>query len=103
MVYDVYGREFPLEHMQACVGDGWADIVERLYRLCERHNIRVFQVKEKYGGLRFYVGEAPDIIHDAIEEAEKQSEQTCEFCGKEGKVIAKNGWLYCRCSDCMKK
>ena len=103
MVYDMFGKPFPLENMQACVGPGWAPIVEQLYILCEQYNVVVYQVKEKFGGLRFYVGEAPIVVHDAISEVEKQSEKICEQCGKNGKIVSNRGWLSCVCSDHEKK
>ena len=40
--------------------------------LCEKHNVAIFDVKVKYGGLRFYVGDAPDCVHDAIDKAEEK-------------------------------
>jgi len=49
------------------------------------------QVKEKFGGLRFYVQEATSEIHNYIEFAESMSYRTCEECGSPGTVYT-DGW-----------
>lgn len=85
------------EDWQLGVGAGWAEIVGNLVDLCEKHGVEILQVKEKFGGLRFYVGSAPDLVHDAIEEAEDQSVRVCEVCGEPGQTINRQGWLMTRC------
>lgn len=58
------------------------------------------QAKEKFGGLRFYMGGATDsMIEEFIRQAEEQAEKTCEECGKPGK-IAGTGWISTKCYDC---
>jgi hypothetical protein len=42
------------------------------------------QVKEKFGGLRFYVDRASDKHYDYITFAESMSYRTCEECGAPG-------------------
>jgi rubrerythrin len=59
----------------------------------------VQQVKEKYGTLRFYTSCHFDEIEDLIELAEKQSEITCEMCGKLGKM-SKSPWFSVMCEEC---
>ena len=49
------------------------------------------QVKEKFGGLRFYVNHAIDKHYDYITFAESMSYRTCEECGNPGKTYT-NGW-----------
>jgi hypothetical protein len=77
--------------------DGWFDIV---WRLCEDleplvagHEFKVLQVKEKFGGLRFYVrfdglrlSHADDAISRRIGAAMEESFHTCEVCGKPGEL-----------------
>ena len=46
---------------------------------------RASQVKEKFGGLRFYMTTGSREIRDLIGKAEKLSFQTCEECGEPGK------------------
>jgi len=49
------------------------------------------QVKEKFGGLRFYVQAATDKHYDYISFAESMSYRTCEMCGAPGKTYT-DGW-----------
>jgi hypothetical protein len=53
----------------------------------------VTQVKEKYGGLRFYVYGATDEHYALIRFAESMSYRTCEVCGDRGRS---NGWGWIR-------
>jgi hypothetical protein len=49
------------------------------------------QVKEKFGGLRFYVQAATDKHYNYISFAESMSYKTCEECGAPGKRYT-DGW-----------
>ena len=49
------------------------------------------QVKEKFGGLRFYVNGATDKHLNFISFAENMSYRTCEECGAPGKIYT-DGW-----------
>jgi len=49
------------------------------------------QVKEKFGGLRFYVNGATDKHWNFISFAESMSYRTCEECGAVGKTYT-DGW-----------
>jgi hypothetical protein len=49
------------------------------------------QVKEKFGGLRFYVQAATDKHYQYISFAESMSYHTCEQCGAPGKTYT-DGW-----------
>ena len=49
------------------------------------------QVKEKFGGLRFYVNGATDKHWSYINFAESMSYRTCEDCGAPGKTYT-DGW-----------
>ena len=63
-------------------------------------DFQVEQVKEKFGGLRFYTTYGNDQIHGAISFAEEMSFRICETCGNPGKVYSK-GWTVTRCEDHM--
>lgn len=56
------------------------------------------QVKEKFGGLRFYVNGANDKQYELIDFAESLSLTTCEVCGKKGKRN-RSGWITTRCKE----
>jgi hypothetical protein len=58
----------------------------------ERGHVPVaVQVKEKFGGLRFYVNGAIDEHYNYISFAESMSYRTCEECGAPGKRYT-DGW-----------
>lgn len=88
-----------MEALISDVGAGWSKIVEDLvYDLLELGwNGEVVQIKEKFGGLRFYVNEASDAVHERIYEAEKVSYATCEDCGNPG-ALRSGGWLRTLCA-----
>lgn len=56
------------------------------------------QVKEKYGGLRFYYGGGDDTIDAYVRFAEYLSERTCDVCGAPGKQ-RDGGWIVTRCDE----
>jgi len=57
----------------------------------------VQQVKEKFGTLRFY-SPVTDQIAKYINLAERLTENTCEICGKDGKLHT-DGWNYVACEE----
>ena len=52
----------------------------------------IHQIKEKFGGLRFYIGSASDVVHDIINRYEELSYNTCETCGEKGELRKDCGW-----------
>ena len=86
------------------VGDGWYKLLEELVlkisEVDKERAIRVVQIKEKFGTLRFYVSWSTEEIDKLIEEAEKKSSNTCDICGGVSKVKNKNGWLHNICDIC---
>lgn len=103
MVTDSYGRPYTLEQAKACVGKGWGPLIERLYRLCDQHNVCIAQIKEKFGGLRFYVTGAPNIVHQAILTAETESYGICEECGDVGEERPELSWVRTLCDSCLQE
>jgi hypothetical protein len=63
----------------------------------------VIQVKEKFGGLRFYTGPSDtDGVMELIDGAEAQCAITCEYCGSTENVEARqeHGWIKTLCLKC---
>jgi CDGSH-type Zn-finger protein len=60
------------------------------------------QVKEKFGGLRFYVQAATDEHYNYITFAESMSYRTCEVCGNPGKPYT-DGWHSTLCETHAKE
>ena len=58
--------------------------------------IRVAQIKEKFGGLRFYYDGGDDRIEGMVTMAEIWAGHTCETCGNKGKR-RDGGWIRTLC------
>lgn len=82
------------------VGEGWAILIEQLVlTLIELGwNRRIAQMKEKFGGLRFYIGDGTPPMFAAIDDAERRSRRICARCGKPGRITARSGYAV-RCAD----
>ena len=93
-------REALIAKCQGHVGPGWHDILKRLINdLFELGwDGQVLQVKEKFGGLRFYVGGASHAIYKRIEAAYDEASKTCEKCGAPG-MLREGGWLKTLCDE----
>lgn len=95
---------------------GWAQIVSDLCASIaatlanEAHaSIHVLQVKEKFGGLRFYFSsenmsvDTEDRIYRLITAAEGDSVKTCQDCAQSGKLRDDLGWIRTLCDECCKE
>lgn len=80
---------------------GWFEIIKDLITdLIELGwDRKILQVKEKFGGLRFYIPSETDEMCKRISEAEDKSYQTCEVTGKEGKLRPDLGWYRTLCDE----
>ncbi len=107
------------------VGDGWYEIINDLCSIIQSHldwcnstghyaargpmkhieeapQLKATQVKEKFGGLRFYVMGDTEYSRGVITMAERLSRRTCEDCGMPGKDHG-HGYQATRCSACDDK
>lgn len=100
-------------------GKGWQKLYQPLLDLAELYGAKVLQVKEKFGGLRFYFaggGEKHDWLRAMVDAVETVSFHTCEECGEDGqagwdseknqpiyKTTTSGGWLKSLCSSCRDK
>lgn len=94
-------------------GSGWYDLI---YNLCleieesyintgnkdELLLLRVDQVKEKFGELRFYTGNEIYAVSDIVSKYEDLSHNVCELCGKAG-TMRNDGWMVVLCDECIEK
>jgi hypothetical protein len=96
----IYTMKSPYELFGWEIGKGWYPLINELIE--KLINVgwdgQVFQIKEKFGGLRFYIGEGNDAIFDLIHEAENKSYKICEECGQPG-VVRGGGWLKTLCDE----
>ena len=77
--------------------EGWRPLVRRLCAFIDQRNkrgwiVKIAQIKEKFGTLRFYVDGSEPIIEGVIEFAEHLSSLTCEITGETGCLCVKDGW-----------
>lgn len=98
------------------VGPGWWPILEALCRQIhhyvkwkqeekEKYNrgdgcpdVVVRQIKEKFGGLRFYYDGGDATISGMVRMAECWAAHSCEECGKPGKSRS-GGWIRTLCDE----
>jgi hypothetical protein len=100
--------------------DGWFELIDTLCSKIQSHvdwrskNIQdvtiletlqvvAQQVKEKFGGLRFYVNGGDDVTDAFISFAETMSMKICEVCGQSGKQQGDRGWIHTACDPCFEK
>jgi len=103
------------------VDDGWYNIIDCLCTTIQSHlnhhrakghltpaefeeqvQTKAAQVKEKFGGLRFYADNSDDYTSGAIQMAEMMSVRTCERCGSPGKPNH-GRWMRTLCTPCAEK
>lgn len=80
-------------------GEGWYQLIFD----CDRElaaldpEYKIYQVKEKFGGLRFYFDTQRNDVFDAMNEVVRRFEElsfsTCELTGRSGSLMKKGGWL----------
>ena len=115
-------RQKDLPKNQSCMywgidtGDGWYNILDTLCNQIQNHlkhnlrkdqdpaavNVEATQVKEKYGGLRFYYNGGDEFIEGLVWMAEAISYRICEECGSPG-TQNNTGWIKTLCSRCRDK
>lgn len=63
--------------------------------------IKITQIKEKFGGLRFYYDGGDDMIGGMVWLAESMSLNICEQCGSTENVKQRgHNWIYTACNKC---
>ena len=92
------------------VGDGWYWLIGQLCKVLQfntdnnkQPQVVAAQVKEKFGGLRFYISSGTDEQFAAIHFAESMSYGICEICGTTDNVGQTEGWIKTLCEKCKNK
>jgi ribosomal protein L37AE/L43A len=94
------------ETARSCVPYGWNGIVNELYDAIDMFPglTKIFQVKEKFGGLRIYYSTRSKTVEKKILWAEEESLETCSECGsKHASLLSRSGWLITLCGECSRK
>ena len=94
-----------------CVSEGWWPVLANLCANIQHHidwqnknhekhpvvpQVVVGQIKEKFGGLRFYYSGGDGEISGMVRMAEAWANNTCETCGAPGKR-REGGWIKTLC------
>jgi len=91
-----------------CVNEGWWPILTNLCANIQHHldwknktsevipQVTVAQIKEKFGGLRFYYDGGDDQIQGMVTMAEAWASNTCEICGVPA-TKQTTGWIKTVC------
>ena len=91
-----------------CTGDGWYHIIDtlcheiqhRVDTIEELEQVEAVQVKEKWGGLRFYYEGGDDYIAGLVSYAESLSMIACIECGRPTEDTVRS-WMKI-CPNCEK-
>jgi Mor family transcriptional regulator len=105
---DRFPKMFAGKYGGFAVGAGWYPILEVLCANIQSHidwrvkqgkdiaQVEVNQIKEKFGGLRFYYSGGDDEISGMVRMAEAWADIACEECGAAGKRRS-GGWIRTLC------
>lgn len=117
-----YPEMFSHPYGGVAVGEGWWPIIKALCRQIDYHikwknqtreqllkdnpydhpipdhveQVVVAQIKEKFGGLRFYYDGGDERVYGMVRMAESWAAHTCEECGAPGKQRG-GGWIRTLC------
>jgi hypothetical protein len=110
----LYPKMFSQPYGGFAVGPGWWPILEALCGQIHHHiewkqnqkekygrgegcpDVIVSQIKEKFGGLRFYYNGGDDTVDGMVRMAESWAGHTCEVCRAPGKS-RNGGWIRTLC------
>lgn len=95
------GRKVPL-YIEA----GWNSLIDELCKQLQHYTdhedapqVEAGQIKEKFGGLHFYVGKAHVTQRAAIRFAEGLSYRICETSGAVGQLYVRDYWYSTKCPE----
>jgi hypothetical protein len=96
---------------------GWVSIVDKLCGCIQSYidyttrytkdgpvkpeQVTCTQMKEKFGGLRFYTNGHDDNVEGMIRMAEHLCDNACETCGSEEDLGVTSGWISVMCRTCV--
>jgi hypothetical protein len=107
-IEEKYPKMFTEPYGGFAVGEGWWPIIESLCVNIQHYlnwkntksqvvpQVVVEQIKEKFGGLRFYYDGGDEHISGMVRMAEAWADKSCETCGAPGTSGGK-GWIKTLC------
>jgi len=104
---DLLNRFDEAYHPWIDAGKGWGNLIRECHEKLVSFdpNYKIAQIKEKFGGLRYYFNASNPAytrsMHDRIISLEKKSYEVCEICGAVGKLrkTIDSGWLKTLCDE----
>ncbi len=80
-------RDLLDECFEISVWDGWSPLIEEILEKIKKDHptFKIKQIKEKMGGLRFYVVQFSSDLEEFIRIRERKSFEVCIFTGEKGK------------------
>lgn len=115
-MHEKYPKMFKEPYGGFAVGPGWWPILKALCGQIHNYvewkqnqlekykqgngcpDVVVRQIKEKFGGLRFYYDGGDAEVSGMVRMAEAWADNTCEECGKPGKS-RNTGWIKTLCDE----
>ena len=99
------------------VPKGWLPVIDKLCACIQHYidyhvsytkdghvkpqQVRCSQMKEKFGGLRFYTDGHDEVVEGMIKMAEHLCDITCQDCGSEEDLGITSGWITVLCRKCV--
>ena len=105
-LFDKYPKIFVQKDLEIDTGDGWYNILDTLcgqiqnLNLLKQFNVEAVQVKQKFGGLRFYYNGGDEFIEGLTSMAEAISNRTCEECGSPATTTTRGHYTKTQCLRC---
>jgi hypothetical protein len=111
LTFDALQRRFPnIVHGVGyfSIGPGWYPFIHDMLLELEALKLSEYpklgQVKEKFGGLRWYTDEySVEEYRDIVSKYEELSEEVCIACGSIDEVVMAGYWIQPLCQECRKK
>lgn len=109
-MHEKYPEMFSQPYGGFAIGEGWWPILESLCGSIQYYinwmnresvvvpQVYVQQIKEKFGGLRFYYDGGDERIRGMVQIAEDWAQHSCEECGKPG-IQRTGGWIKILCDE----
>lgn len=113
-MHERFPKMFSAPYGGFCINHGWWHVIESLCASIQHHidwkqeqkekyesgegckQVVVAQIKEKFGGLRFYYDGGDAHISGMVRMAEAWADSICEECGSPGKRRS-GGWIRTLC------
>jgi len=105
----------PFYRVSSGVPDSWLQVLDWLCHSIQSYidnnnnnnphlpkipQLKCEQVKDKFGGLRFYYYGGDDVCDGMVRMAETILWDTCEYCGSHEDMQTREGWIRRLCKKC---